>query len=145
MPSVSLSLTVNDAAEALAFYTNAFGAKETFRMNMPDGTIAHCEFNIGDTKIYMSGESPEWHAYAMPEGTMSSCLICLAVENCDASHEQALKAGATSLFAPTDQFWGIRSCVVKDPFGYRWSMGHMVEKMTDAEIAERAKQLFGGA
>jgi PhnB protein len=142
--SVSISLTVKDTASALDFYNRAFGAEETLRMPDPGGGIAHAEFNIGNTHLYISDESKEWSAYAMPEGQMASCLFSIAVDDCDQAHAKAIEAGAKSLAAPENQFWGMRTCVVLDPFGYRWSLGQITEKMTVEEVLQRAKELFGG-
>jgi PhnB protein len=141
-PTVSLSLTVKNTADALKFYAEAFGAEELFRMPTPDGGIAHAEFMIGNTHIYISDEAEEWHAYAMPEGATASCLFSIATENCDAAYRRAVDAGARSLSEPADQFWGMRSAIVKDPFGYRWSFGQMIEEVSAEELARRAEKLF---
>ncbi len=37
-------------------------------MGGPKGPVGHAEFMIGNTKISISGESPESHAKAVPEG-----------------------------------------------------------------------------
>jgi PhnB protein len=42
-PAVAPYLCVDDAAAAIEYYTKAFGAKETTRMDSPDGLIAHAE------------------------------------------------------------------------------------------------------
>jgi len=144
-PSISLSLTVKNSADALDFYTRAFGAKELFRMPLPgDAGIAHAEFMIGNTRIFMSDESEDWHAFAMPEGTKASCLFSIATPDCNASHKQAVDAGATALTEPEDQFWGARSSVLLDPFGYRWSVCQMIEEVSPEELKRRATELFGG-
>jgi len=62
LPTVSFSLTVKSTADALAFYTAAFGAEEQFRMPSPDGDILHAEFLIGTSRIYISDEAPYYHA-----------------------------------------------------------------------------------
>jgi PhnB protein len=141
-PSVALSLTVKDTSAALEFYSKALGAKEVFRMPTPDGGIAHAEFTIGNTHIYISDEAPDWHAHAMPEGAMASCLFSIAIDDCDQSYNHALKAGAESLSPPRDQFWGVRSAVIKDPFGYRWSFGQRIEDVSPQELAKRAQEFF---
>jgi len=143
LPTVSLSLTVKDANEALKFYQDALDAKEVFRLPTPDGGIAHAEFMVGNTHIYISDEAPDWHAFAMPEGGMASCLFSIMVDDCDKAYEQAVKVGAKSLSPPQDQFWGMRSAVVKDPFGYRWSFGQMIEEVHPEELAQRAQAFFG--
>ena len=142
-PTVSLSLTVKNASEALAFYTKAFGAKELYRMPTPDGGVGHAEFMIGNTRIYISDESPEWHAEAMPEGTKASCLFSIETDNCDDSFRQAVEAGGEALQQPADQFWGQRSAMIKDPFGYRWCFGQLIEDVSPEELARRTKELFG--
>lgn len=143
-PTVSISLTTRKTAEALEFYANAFGAKEEFRMPVPGGGVAHAEFLIGNTRLFISDESPEWHAFAMPEGATASCLFSIMTEDCDGSFRRAVDAGAESLSEPADQFWGARSAVVKDPFGYRWSLVQQTENLSPEEVMERAKKLFAG-
>ena len=142
-PTMALSLTVKDAAEALAFYTKAFGAEELFRLADLSGAIAHAEFRIGNSHIYISGESAEWSATANPEGSMASCLFSLTVDNCDNAFEKAVQAGAKKITEPVDQFWGMRTGVVLDPYGYRWNLRHVVEEVSNEEMAKRAQALFG--
>ena len=144
-PTVSFSLTVLDAAEALKFYTEAFGAQELFRLPAPDGSIAHAEFLIGNSRIFISGESPEWHAFAVPEGQLASCLFSISTDDCDSAHNRAVKAGAKSLGEPQNFFWGTRSSIVKDLFGYRWSLNQKIEDLTPEEVERRAQEFFSGA
>ena len=141
-PTVALSLTVKDSSKALSFYADAFGAEELFRLASPDGGIGHAQFMIGNTMIYISDEAPEWHAYAMPEGATASCLFAIAAEDCDESFGRAVKAGAKVLREPADQFWGTRSCIIKDPFGYRWSLVQQIEELSPEEIFKRAQELY---
>jgi len=136
-PSVALSLTVKDAAIALDFYAKAFGAVENFRLPAPDGSVGHAEFSIGTSSIFISGEYPDWQAAANPEGHAASCLFCIMVDECDAAHQKALAAGAELVSAPEDYPWGMRSSVVLDPFGYRWSLGQVTEELTPQQVAER--------
>jgi PhnB protein len=139
-PSVAISLTVKSAATALDFYAKAFGAQELYRMDTPDGGVVHAEFMIGNTKIYISDEAPDYHAYAMPEEVQASCLFSIATENCDQSYAQAVEAGGTSLTAPADQLWGSRHAMVRDPFGYRWSFSQKLEEVSAEEIKSRLNQ-----
>ena len=50
-------LAVEDAAAAIDFYKQAFGAKERMRMDAPGGKIAHAELEIGDSLIMLSDRS----------------------------------------------------------------------------------------
>jgi len=140
----AVSLTVKNTADALDFYTRAFGAEELFRMPTPDGGIGHAEFQIGNDKMFISDESPEWHAYAMKDGEMASSLLVIAKENCDEAYKQAIEAGAESLNEPALQIWGVRTAMVKDPYGYRWVLRQVVEEVSNEEMMARAEKLFRG-
>ncbi|EDY83472.1 glyoxalase family protein [Verrucomicrobiia bacterium DG1235] len=142
-PTVSFSLTVKDGNKALDFYAKAFGAKELYRMATPAGGVAHAEFQIGETKIYLSDESPEWNAFAMEEGAKASCLFSIATESCDDSFQRASEAGGEVLSEPTDMFWGARSAMIRDPYGYRWSFTQIIEEVSPEEMERRAKEAFG--
>ena len=144
-PTVNFSLTVDDGNKALEFYSEAFGATELYRMPSPDGGVAHAEFMIGNSKIYMSEESKEWHAYAMPVGARASCLFSIAVESCDNAFKKAVEAGGKVLNEPADMFWGTRYAMIQDPFGYRWAVSELVEELTPEEMDRRAKEAMGGA
>ena len=141
-PTVALSLTVKKASRALKFYTDALAAEELYRMPTPEGGVAHAEFRIGNTRMYISDESEEYHAFAMPEGVTASCLFSIITEDCDRSYNRAIEAGAQPLSEPSDQFWGTRSAIVRDPFGYRWSFNQVIEDLSVEEIEKRAQKLF---
>ncbi len=111
-------------------------------MPTPDGGVAHAEFMIGNTRIYISDEYEDYHAFAMPAGTTASCLFSILVENCDTAYQRALAAGAETLSAPADQFWGTRTAVLRDPFGYRWGLNQIIEELSMEEIERRARELY---
>lgn len=137
--SLTPSIVVGDAADALAFYEKAFGAKETFRLEA-GGKIAHAEIQIGDSRLMLSDEFPEWDALG-PEsrgGTTGSLLIY--VDDVDASFERAIKAGASVLQAVENQFWGDRMGTVVDPFGHRWMLGTHVEDVSEDEMRRRGEE-----
>lgn len=137
--SLTPSIVVGDAADALAFYEKAFGAKETFRLES-GGKIAHAEIQIGDSRLMLSDEFPEWDALG-PEsrgGTTGSLLIY--VDDVDASFERAIKAGASVLQAVENQFWGDRMGTVVDPFGHRWMLGTHVEDVSEDEMRRRGEE-----
>lgn len=137
--SITPSITVSNAAAAIDFYKAAFGATETMRMAMPDGKIMHAEIQIGDSRVMMSDEFPDWGCLSPQSvgGTVSALMIY--VPDVDASFDQAVAAGATSIAPPSNQFWGDRSARVLDPFGHKWSLATHVEDVSDEEMAERAK------
>ena len=97
---------------------------------------------VGNTRIYISDEAPDWHAFAMQKEGTASCLFAILTDDCDSSYARAIEAGASPLKPPKDEFWGVRSAMIKDPYGYRWSFGQKTEDLSPEELAERAKQFF---
>lgn len=67
----------------------------------------------------------------------TSFTLHLHVEDADRAIERAVDAGAELLMEPTDQFYGERSGVVRDPFGHRWTIGHSIEDLTPEEMQRR--------
>jgi len=140
--SVTPYLVLDDAARAIAFYRDAFGAREVLRMDMPGGKIAHAEVEIGDSRIMLSDENPAWDSKGpkMIGGTPVSLMIY--VEDCDAVYAQALSAGAKSVMPVQDQFYGDRSGSVEDPFGHKWHISTCKEVLSPEELQRRATALF---
>ncbi len=137
--SVTPSLTAKDADAALAFYTQAFGAVESYRLpEKESGKIMHAEFRIGDSVVMISDEYPEWGAVAPEVGKGGAFMIYVA--DVEATFAQALAAGATQIMPVTDQFYGDRVGRVADPFGYRWSLSQRIKDMTNEEIAAAAAE-----
>ena len=115
----------------LEFLKAAFGAKITQEpMRRPDGKIMHAEVQIGDSRVMM-GESSD-KMPAMPAS------IYLYVPNCDELYANAMKAGATSIMEPANQFYGDRNAGVKDPSGNTWWIGTHVEDVSQEELKKRA-------
>ena len=54
----------------------------------------------------------------------------------------AVKAGATSIMEPSDQFYGDRSGGVKDAVGNSWFFGTHIEDVAPAELKRRAAEAF---
>ena len=118
--SVQPYLIFKNCAEAMAFYTRAFGAKEKFRMPNPQGGIVHAEIEIGDSTIMMADEAPQMDAFSVEHFGGSPISLLIYTEDCDAMYAQALAAGGKSLREPADQPYGDRMSGVRDPFGYKW-------------------------
>lgn len=137
--SVTPSITVLNAAAAMEFYKAAFGATEVMRLAMPDGKVMHGELQIGDSRIMLSDEFPDWGCLSPQTvgGTASSMM--LYVPDVDSAFAQAVAAGATAIAPPTDQFWGDRNARVLDPYGHKWGLATHMEEVSDEEMAERAK------
>jgi len=132
-------LAVDDAAQAIDYYTRAFGAKERVRMEAPDGKIGHAELEIGDSLIMLADQFPQATTSPPTELGGTSASVFMYVEDVDAVVKRAVDAGATVTMEVADQFWGDRFGSVKDPFGHLWSIATHVEDVPPEEMAERAK------
>ena len=128
-------LVVSDAARAIDFYRQAFGATELVRMPGPQGKIAHAEIKIGDSLIMLSDEIMGNRSPQALGGSPVS--IFLYVEDVDSVFNQALKAGAKSDMNPTDMFWGDRFGKLTDPFGHQWAVATHVEDVSPEEMQKR--------
>jgi PhnB protein len=137
--TVTPYLAVDDAAEAIDYYTKAFGAKERGRMEAPGGKIGHAELEIGDSLVMLSDPFPQASTRTPKELGGTSASVFLYVEDVDAVVKQAVDAGATITMEVEDQFWGDRFGTVLDPFGHLWSIATHVEDVPPEEMAERAK------
>jgi len=137
--TVSPYLAVDDAEKAIEYYTKAFGAKETVRMDGPDGRIGHAELKIGDSLVMLSDPFPQASTTPPKELGGTSSSIFMYVEDVDAVVQKAVDAGATVTMEVEDQFWGDRFGSITDPFGHNWSIATHVEDLTPEEIEERGK------
>lgn len=126
---VTQSLVVKGADELLGFLKNAFDGREAGIFKTPDGTIAHAEVIIGDTRIMLGEETPD--APAMPGRAY------MYVKDADSSYRKALNAGAVSLREPKDQFYGDRTASVKDPTGNVWTLATHKEDLSQEEQMKR--------
>lgn len=130
--SVTPSLTVLDAAAALDFYVRAFGAEVLFTLREPSGKIAHAEFRVGDSRLMISDEYPDYGAVAPEIGKGGSFMIYVA--DVDAAFAKAKEAGGTAVMEPADQFYGDRCGKLHDPHGYRWTIATRVREVSQEEM-----------
>jgi len=138
--TVSPYLAVDDAAKAIEYYKQAFGATERVRMDAPGGKIGHAELEIGDSLVMLSDPFPQASTTPPNELGGTSTSIFMYVENVDAVVKQAVDAGATVTMEVADQFWGDRFGSITDPFGHSWSIATHVEDVPPEEMAKRAKE-----
>ena len=128
-------LVFQNCAEAIAFYTKAFGAKEKFRMPDAQGRIGHAEIEIGDSTIMMADEAPQVDAFSVEHFGGSPISLLIYTDTCDAMYSKALAAGAKSLREPADQPYGDRMSGVQDPFGYKWWIATHIKNVSYEEMA----------
>jgi PhnB protein len=139
--SLTPYLVVRGANEAIAYYTEAFGAKEKLRMDGPDGRVGHAELRLGDSVLMLADEDPMRGIRAPVTIGGTPVTLHLYVKDVDKVFKQALAAGGKVQRPVQDQFYGDRLGVLEDPFGHTWSVATHTENVPAKVIARRAQEL----
>jgi PhnB protein len=140
--TVTPYLMVRDAARAIAFYRDAFGAQQVMRFDTPNGKVAHAEVTIGDSHVMLADESPEFAGPQTLGGAGVSLM--LYVDDVDATFARAVAAGATVRRPVADQFYGDRLGTLADPFGHVWSIATHREDVSLEEMQRRMAAMGEG-
>jgi PhnB protein len=144
--SITPYLSIRGATEAIAFYKQAFGAEEIYRLDMPGGKVGHAELQIGNSRIMLSDEFPEMpDAMARSPQTLdgTSIGLCIYLPDVDAALQRATLAGATIQKPLQDQFYGDRTATVRDPYGHVWTLMTHIEDVKPDEMRKRMAALYG--
>ena len=141
LPPMTPYLTMADAGKAIEFYKKVFGATEVFRLVLPDsGKVCHAELTLNGSRIMLGEEHPGMTQSPQTlKGT--SIRICLMVDDVDGLMKKAEAAGATIILPPENCFYGHRSGSIRDPFGHEWMFNHEIEKVEQAEMQRRFKEM----
>jgi PhnB protein len=141
---VTPCLVVQNAAAALEFYADVFGATERTRIPGPDGTIVHAEIEIGDSVVIVEDTDPQRRMQAPPASGLpgSPVFQFVYVDDVDAVVARAVELGAVLQRAPEDQFYGDRDGYIVDPFGHGWTVASHVEDVRPDEMARRMAALY---
>lgn len=145
LSTVTPYLTVSDAAAAIDFYVDAFGAVEHHRLVEADGRIGHAEIVIGNSRLALADEYPDYDAIAPTTrgGTSTKFTISTPdVETLESMVARAIELGATLVRPIADQFYGHRMGMVLDPFGHQWSIGTPIPGFDDDRYREQSAE-FG--
>ena len=138
--SITPYLCVDGAAAAITFYESVFGATVVSRNDGPDGTVAHCELDLGVGRLQLSDPAPDHHLVA-PDGAgqvdHSYVLYCADV---DATYAAAVAAGATGYGDPETFVTGDRFAALLDPWGHRWAVMTRVEDVPPQEAQRRVDE-----
>ena len=123
MPSVSAQLSVRRGRAAIEFYMAAFGARERYRVGGTDEfESVVSELAVGDTTFWVADESPENQNFSPESLNGGTVRLLLMVEDPDAAMDRAIAAGATEVYAATNEH-GWRLGRIADPFGHHWEVG----------------------
>jgi PhnB protein len=137
--TVTPYLTCHDAAKAIDFYKQGFGATEVTRMQTPHGKIGHAELRIGDSMIMIADEMPGGEVRSPQSLGGTTTALFIYVKDVDSAYEKAVKAGAKAVMPPQDMFWGDRYGKLTDPFGHSWGLATHKEDVAPDEMKRRAE------
>jgi PhnB protein len=131
--SLTPGCVLEGAAKAIDFYKKTFDAHEKFRMNGPNGAVAHAELKIGDSIFMLGDASPQVPKHAMH--------VMLYTQDADAVFKRAVDAGCAVNQPMQDMFWGDRAGSVSDPFGNHWFIATHKEDVSPEEMDRRMKAM----
>ena len=126
-PPIQAHICVKGAADAIAFYEKAFGAKCTMKHMDDDGKrVMHCNLEMFSGEVMMHDEYPEFGNDIRAPSVPGSASMTIHINRpqpseVDAIVARAQAAGATVTLEPQDVFWGTRYAKVRDPFGHVWA------------------------
>lgn len=145
-------IRVKDVGAAIQTYTKA-GATKVMEVPGPDGkTLAHGIVAFGNSFIHVSPvhmagieASPDYDAEyekTVQKGPRGLGVI-FYVNTTDVERrlQNVEAAGFEIRTGIVDQFWGDRTFVAVDPFGYGWSFAQTVKAMTPQEMLEAMQEL----
>ena len=138
--TVTPSLVVSNAKEAIEFYKKAFDAKEIYQMPAPDGKIMHAMIQIGDSFVMMSDEFPAMGAKSPTSIGGTAVTHHLYVEDADKTFNQAVEAGAKVTMPIMDAFWGDRFGTITDPYGHSWAIATHQKDLSPEEMKKAGEE-----
>ncbi|PRF75464.1 glyoxalase [Burkholderia multivorans] len=129
VPWLTPYLTVRNARASIDFFQAAFGFALRDVLD-EDGAIMHVEMVYRGQLIVMFAPEGAFGSTARTPKSANAIApqsFYLYVDDVDATWQRALDAGAKSLTAPQNQFWGDRFAQIEDLDGYRWALARRLE------------------
>jgi uncharacterized glyoxalase superfamily protein PhnB len=113
-------LKYRDAHAAFDFLERAFGFERLSVFEGEKGGVGHAELSF-DGQVVMSGSADEGDQ-RFNEG-IGRASVYVVVDDPDSLYARAKEAGAEIVMEPTDQPYGSRDFIARDPEGNLWSFG----------------------
>lgn len=120
--TITPQLVVDDANAAIAFYREAFQARELVRNLHDSGRVAHAELSIGDSLLLVHDDFSDLDGPAAPSQGSTGVTIHLYLPDPDTVFKRAVAAGAQVVLPMDDRTWGDRYGILEDPYRHRWSI-----------------------
>jgi PhnB protein len=107
--AIAAHLVVDDPERAAQWYASVFGARETDRIPLPDGTVFAIDLSLGATTIALAGEYPDQGIISPKTLGGTYLALVVATDNADEVWTRAINAGATAFHPIADTFYGERA------------------------------------
>ena len=114
-------LSVRRGAQAVAFYKAAFGARELFKIEAPDGAVV-AELAVETARFWVADESPPHQNFSPETLGGATTRLVLVVDDPQTVHARALSTGAKQVWPVREEHGWLIGRVV-DPFGHHWEIG----------------------
>lgn len=139
MTSLTPFLALTDAAGAIEFYRDVFGARviDVTEMN---GQLVHADLDFELGQLQLGVPSPDYRLVPPPEDDKACYSLGLYVPDVDAVVARAVAAGATVREELSTFVSGDRYASIRDPFGVRWSVMSRVEDLSEEESSRRVAE-----
>lgn len=139
--TITPSLVVRGADDALNFYADVFGAEVLSRMYADDGlTVLNAEIKIGNSLVVLSDELPAFGLYSPLAYGGAGVAQHIYSADVDDIWQRASDAGCAIIVALADTPYGERYGKLVDPFGHVWSMSKRIAKVKPEEIKAQAEE-----
>ncbi|MET8584258.1 VOC family protein [Streptomyces collinus] len=111
MSTIQPVILTADHDVLLGFYTELFGAEQTFRVP-EEGPVFYLGLRIGDTDLGLVAREEDPGAGAAPR-----ILLSIAVDDVDETLGRVVALGGSVRGGPNDMPWGQRVAHILDPDG----------------------------
>ncbi|MGB9991312.1 VOC family protein [Pseudoduganella rhizocola] len=116
-----------DAPAAIDWLCTTLGFERNLVVPNDDGTIAHAQLSYGNGMVMLGSIFDTEYGRLMKQpaeiGLSVTQSIYLVVNDADAVHARAVRAGAPILMELKDEDYGGRGFTLRDPEGHVWSIG----------------------
>jgi len=126
-------LNITNALAAIDWYKQALGAEilDEPHLDETKKKVQHCALKINDVVFFLNSVDPTIKLNS------SQSSFFLYVPDVDGAFQRAVKAGATVIYDPKDQFWGARVGSIIDPYGNRWALSTQLRDVPEEELRNR--------
>jgi len=132
-PILYPTMTYRDAARMIDWLENAFGFRKHVAYAGEDGKVVHAELAFGSNLLMLGTAKPDsaFGKLVKPPSDVGATTqaVYIAVPDADVLFAKAKAAGAEIVMGLTDQPYGSRDFICKDPEGQVWCFGTYAPKV----------------